>query len=636
MEIFLKSYHSGSCEEDSQESLHNAGGIYLDGEANHSWKGSNGANYYCFGELIGIRDQDSHELSQQTFSAAQEFLKDPQKVSQVEGRFVIVKITADSDCHIWTDQFGRIDVYWQTIKGRTVVSTEMECLPVVKEGSGINDIGIAHALVVYGSRPAKRDTLYKDVHRLGVGEVLKLNKGTVTIGRPTFHAAPISEYGENKLHEYTEIFIESVRARGSEQGNVVFLSSGWDSTSILAALVHCFGNKKVRGVIGRMRYSERRGIINQFEIDRAAAFAEFYDIPLDICELDYRTDAREILDEVTPLFRSQQFSNLTGLNHWKLAKHAARTANADEVVFAGEISDGAHNLGFSQYMSIFHPSSIDFREYSDKMASHLFGPTFLRDILSGSHEANPVWQIYRNRSEGITFDEPKNEPESLVRQFLASFFLRAGRLPFYSLTNSRFLTKHGAQEYSHSMEEKYLRKAASEANPENLYSWYLHLYHSFHWQGATVATLEHTLEAHQLRCALPFIDSHMLQFLSQMPESWGRGLDLKPTKYPLKWMLQHRIKYPMELQTGPHSYLYDVDPSFNHLGEIMFGSSFVPIFKDVLKGGHYQKWLAEDYFSHEYIDSIVRRYLSGEEFGGSQLNDLGALAMFSAIGVYES
>jgi hypothetical protein len=92
----------------------------------------------------------------------------------------------------------------------------------------------------------------------------------------------------------------------------------------------------------------------------------------------------------------------------------------------------------------------------------------------------------------------------------------------------------------------------------------------------------------------------------------------------------------MELQTGPHSYLYDVDPSFNHLGEIMFGSSFVPIFKDVLKGGHYQKWLAEDYFSHEYIDSIVRRYLSGEEFGGSQLNDLGALAMFSAIGVYES
>ena len=157
-----------------------------------------------------------------------------------------MKISENSDCSVWTDQFGRIDVYWQTINGRTEVSTEMERLPAAKGAPEINDIGVAHALVVYGSRPAKRDTLYKKVHRLGVGEVLKLNKGTVTIDRPTFHAASIAEYEEDKLREYTEIFIESVRARGSEQGNVVFLSSGWDSTSILAALVHCFGNLVTR------------------------------------------------------------------------------------------------------------------------------------------------------------------------------------------------------------------------------------------------------------------------------------------------------------------------------------------------------------------------------------------------------
>ena len=35
---------------------------------------------------------------------------------------------------------------------------------------------------------------------------------------------------------------------------------------------------------------------------------------------------------------------------------------------AGEISDGVHNFGFSQFLTIFHPS-LEFREYADKMAS---------------------------------------------------------------------------------------------------------------------------------------------------------------------------------------------------------------------------------------------------------------------------
>ncbi len=64
-----------------------------------------------------------------------------------------------------------------------------------------------------------------------------------------------------------------------------------------------------------------------------------------------------------------------------------------------------------------------------------------------------------------------------------------------------------------------------------------------------------------------------------MPESWGRGLDLKPTKYPLKWMLEHCIDYPLHLQVGPHLYLYDVDPTFSHSAKFMYGSAFTPYIK---------------------------------------------------------
>ncbi|MBL69333.1 MAG: hypothetical protein CMO74_12950 [Verrucomicrobiales bacterium] len=627
--------HKGNFKRDeSIDSLYTSREILLEGNASCCWKLDSGDVYYLFGEVFGIRDSNTNELSRRSINISQEYLQDPRKVSDLEGRFVVVKITEDDKCSIWTDQFGRIDVYWQEHEGQTIASTEMKCLPVANSAPEANMVGIAHALVVYGSRPAKMDTLYKDVMRLGVGEVLNISRDNITIDEENFQPLQIEEYTESDLHKYSDIFIETIRARGSHEGNVVYLSSGWDSTSILAVLVHCFGNKKVRAVIGRMRYSERAGVINQFEIDRAQAIADYYNVPLEICELDYRNGAPEILDEVRTLFRSQQFANLTGFNHWKLAKHVARTASCDEVVFAGEISDGAHNLGFSQYVSIFHPSSIDFREYSDKMASHLFGPTFLKDILEDKHEANPVWQIYRNRNVSVRFDMPLQGKKGRIEQFLASFFLSQGRLPFYSIENSRMLSAQGQRDYSESMKGKYLKDAANSVSPDNLYSWYLHLYHSFHWQGATVATLEHTLEAHKLTCALPFIDSKILEYLAKMPESWGRGLDFKPTKYPLKWMLKNRIKYPIELQTGPHSYIYDIDPSFSHIGEIMHNSSFTKVFKNIIKEKSYINNFSEEWFCHEYIAGIENKYLSGDEMRGDELNDLASLSMLSTIGMY--
>ena len=59
-----------------------------------------------------------------------------------------------------------------------------------------------------------------------------------------------------------------------------------------------------------------------------------------------------------------------------------------------------------------------------------------------------------------------------------------------------------------------------------------------------------------------------------MQEDWGRGLEMKPTKFPLKWALENEIDYPIKFQKGPHSYLYDVDPSFNHISEILLVQKF--------------------------------------------------------------
>lgn len=600
----------------------------------HQWKSPVGDNYFLLGHIVGIRQGDNTLSDPLQTMATVERLVNPDLIPEVEGRFVLVKIGSNGSCEIWTDQFGRIDLYWQQIDDLIVAGTGLNLLPISIRGSAPDTVGVAHSLTVYGSRPAKQHTLYSNVHRLGVNQGLRLSNGKCELLKRHFKPVNTRNYVDASLHQYTDIFLEAIRARASSDGNVVWLSSGWDSTSILAALVHLFGKSKVRAVIGRMRYAERSGVINQFEMDRATAIANYFGVRLDIVELDYRKDAGALLLRLKDIFRSQNFANLTGFNHWMLAEGTAKTATSNEVVFAGEMSDGAHNLGFSQYATIFHPASFEFREYSDKMASYLFGPTFLGQLKNREHENDPVWQLFKHRSPNTRFDQLAQGDHAIHQQLLASFFLRGGRMPLYSLENSRMLTADGRTTYAAESERVYLRDISPEVTQENLYACYLHLYNSFHWQGSTVATTEHATDAFGLKSVLPFHDSALIDFLSAMPESWGRGLDFNHTKYPLKWMLKNRIDYPNHLQVGPHSYIYDVNPSFSLFGEVLHESSLSEVFRESLRQNRFVDWLGSDMFDRMYIDGIVRRYLQGEQLHGQEMNDLGVLAMHSAIGFY--
>jgi asparagine synthetase B (glutamine-hydrolysing) len=601
----------------------------------HQWKNNAGDNFFLFGKVVGERQVGGMILPQSLNKLSTDRLETPSNISEIEGRFIIVKFSSNSNCEVWTDQFGRIDIYWQSTDNSIIISTELDMLPIAQNGSSLDSVGVAHSLTVYGSRPAKQHTLYKDVHRLGVNQKLKLSNGKYQIDKIPFTLTKtLINPGEKDLHRYTDLFLEAIRARASNEGNVVYLSSGWDSTSILAALIHIFGNRKVRAVIGRMRYSDRSGVINQFELDRAHAIAKYYGVKLDIIELDYRNNADAILEKLKSNFRSQQFANLTGFNHWLLAEGTAKTANSNEVIFAGEMSDGAHNLGFSQYATIFHPASFEFREYSDKMASYLFGPTFLNQLHKNTHEKDPVWQLFKQRYSKTKFDTIAGSEKEITKQLLASFFLRGGRIPLFSLENTPLLTKLGRENYSYESEKTYINEVADNLELDQLYAAYLHLYNSFHWQGSTVSTLERTAETHGLQCVNPFHDSAIIDFLSAMPETWGRGLDLNPTKYPLKWMLRNRIDYPNHLQVGPHSYTYDVIPDFSLVGELLHVSSFNSVFKNSLKDSNFIQMLDSATFNHEYIDGIVKRYVNGEELRGQEMNDIGVLAVHSAIGVY--
>ena len=593
-------------------------------ENNVQWKNKQGDQFVLIGEVVGQRKGKIIDTKNIDYS----LLEKPDQNDQFEGRYLIIKIEKNSKLTLWTDYFGRIDVYWfKNDVGDIYICSGKELFPESIDFGPIDQNALAQVLTIYGSRPLKKHTLHKYLFRLGVSEQLILNNNSILVEQSEFK--PLVSFPKNditKLDEYANLFIEAVRARASEHQNIVFLSSGWDSTSILATLCHLFESSKIECVIGRMKYSERSEVINQFELDRAQKMAEYYGVKLHIVELNYTKHAKDIMEDVSPLFQSQEFSNLTGVNHWLLAKGAAKIAQPGAVVFAGEISDGAHNLGFSQYFSIYHPASHAFREYSDKMASYLFGPTFLDQLIKGEHKNDPVWKIFMQYYENTLMDELEQGEEAITAQLLSTFFLSGGRIPLYSKNNSKLLTQKGQKLFLENGSDTYLNKFKGKVNGENLYSHYLHLYHSFHWQGGTVATLEHACEACGLKCRMPFLDKALIDFLSQMPESWGRGLDINNTKYPLKWMLTNRIDYPMHYQEGPHSYLYDVNPSFSHADEVVNASSLTSFYRNTLANIDFIDLFDPEYFDTDYIKKIVDDYTSGENVFGQELVDLLSIA----------
>lgn len=596
------------------------------------WTNEDGEVFIVIGKLFFQR-QDKKIIKDLTDLS---LLEDKNNVRFFEGRYIIIKIFQDNKIEIWNDKFSRLDLYWYySNKEKTFFAASSIDLFKNEINFGqIDQLSLSQVLTIYGNRPLKKQTLFRGIKRLGVNESLLLNNQSISVNKLKFFPKNIfSKNDLSKLDDYSDKLIQSVEARASNSQNIIFLSSGWDSTSILAILVHLYGSSKIDCIIGRMKYSKRSGIINQFELDRAKKIAEYFKVKLHIVELDYTKDVNKIIDEVKPIFRGHNFGNMTGFNHYLLAKGAKKIAIEGASIFAGEISDGAHNLGFSQYFSIFHPESHSFREYSDKMASYLFGPTFLKQLINNKYQDDPVWKIFKLYNSNTKFDTLKKGKKNISFQLLSTFFLSGGRIPLYSKSNTKMLTEFGVLEFSKYCEDVYLKEFKDLVEPENIYSIYLHLYNSFHWQGGTVATLEYICDHFNLTCHLPFLDTEVIELLSEMPESWGRGLDINNTKFPLKWMLKNKIDYPMNLQEGPHSYIYDVDPSFSHASELVNASSLRKIFESELSTSNFIEKFDPKIFDIKYIKSIILKYKSGKDMDGEDITNILSLGLLSTLDI---
>ncbi len=553
--------------------------------------------------------------------------------NRMEGSFIKVFINEKGELSLTTDEGCRKDIYYVNHEKIKAFSTRLDTLLELLEFDvEIDQLALAHSLSIYGGRSPKKSTPYKGISRLGYRESLEFKDSKLTV---SWLAPPLPKTNNTIekstfLENYADSFISALDKRASSDQNVVLFSSGWDSSAIVAGLNHLVGNDKITCIIGEMFYSSRAGVINDFEIKRAKKICDYYGIELKVVPLDYSKSLPSNFDEITNFLKSNHLASFTAVNHFILTEAIKQFSDDSCRVFAGEMSDGAHNLGFSQFVSIFHPNSLDFREYSDKMMSYLFGPSFIEFATDKNLEKDPVWLYFRNRSK-VLLDKPYDQIDDRIGQFLQSFFLRNNRFPFASRDNLKLLTSLGAESYEGRFINEYFTPLKHFFSTDYIYSLYLHLYNSFHWQGSTVNSIELAGGYFGLQSTNPFHDERLQRLLQSMPENFGRGLDINPTKYPLKWTLENRLNYPMHLNSGHHSYTYDTNPQFSHSEEVLFHSAFFPRFRQVLNQGKLFDNLNADYFDMNYIKDLTNRYKNSEKVSSDEFTDLFSLCMHSLI-----
>ena len=68
----------------------------------YKWENGLGEHFFILGHVIGIRNADASLSPGSMIVAEKKVLENPEKVGNIEGRFVIVKVLSNGECEVWT------------------------------------------------------------------------------------------------------------------------------------------------------------------------------------------------------------------------------------------------------------------------------------------------------------------------------------------------------------------------------------------------------------------------------------------------------------------------------------------------------------------------------------------------------
>lgn len=532
-----------------------------------------------------------------------------------EGIFVILIIT-NHKISIINDYYKQFEIFYINSKDYFYVSNSIDNLNyfLLNKNKQIdfNPVSIINTLNVYGNFSLKKDTIFKQIKRIGMSEYLTFNSSyNLLVFKDKFK--PLSVNKDIKVEEFQKVFLEAVKLRSSKSYNWIFMSSGWDSSSVLAALTQFVPKNKIKPIIAKVRFSKKYGFVNTFEVRKAKKICKHYGVKLLILNVDL-TDKKysSKLSLFAKFWRGLNLYSLQSFNQFCLSEYIQKKKYShDDVVFNGDLSDTFQNFGFSQYAGILSHEDLNFREYFDKMCTYLFSGNFLIKSLNSNFFKDEIYNfILKLKNIKVNFKKKDNLINKKFK-FLSPLYLSKNRLPFENIINSEIYKKSGLKLYFDELKNKYFNEVLKKLDKKNIYSCIIYLYQSFHAQSAQVRSMTSAPRVYNIKTATPFRDRDVVKYFEQMPEKFGRGLELKPTKFPLKKMLKN-LNFPREVQIGPHSYLYDTDARWNAKEDIIYNSPASKVFKDIIKKIDLNKIFDSKFFNVNLIKKFTKDYLNNK------------------------
>ena len=387
------------------------------------------------------------------------------------------------------------------------------------------------------------------------------------------------------------------------------MSSGWDSLMVVEKLCKTYKKIQIKPVIARLKFSNRSKIFNKYEIIKAKKICKIYGLRLKIIDIDYK-NYKKYLKELNPIVTKKMLlvSDASFLHSRIINESLKKFSNGD--FFSGEISDGVHNFGFSQYCTLLDHENNGYREYADKMMTYLFGPTFLKKVIEGKHQLDPIYKLLKEKLGIKTFKiKKKLNAKKIIKIFLESMFLPDKRFPLKA-NISNLIKKKAELKIKNNFYKDYL-KNIKISDFREIYSLYIYLYNKFHWQGSTVNPAFAFTCAKNNNMANLFWDKNIHKLLSTMPEKYGRGLDIGYVKYPSKKLISKKVDIA-DLNKFPHSYLSDYS-NFDSNYELLFHSKMRDYIKDVFKTHNPAIFLDKNFFNIKHINVLLKKFYSKQK-----------------------
>jgi asparagine synthetase B (glutamine-hydrolysing) len=550
----------------------------------------------------------------------------------LEGSYVCcwVNLTG-SKAGFFGDSLNRMPAFYSKHEGGVTISTDLK--DIATRRNGLDQFSLYSYLLLGYS--GARDTFYSGVKRLASDEFFVFSSEGVNL-KLEHLPVKIEKYTQSDISRYDEIFTNAVESRAGPN-NIVMNSGGWDSTSILHKLSETQPKGSVSAAVFDVVLPDGQSF-NTYEVDKASRIGKFYGVQTERAEINY-SDHSLVEYWISHLEVLRNNHTYFWLHHLKIGDMIGATASPGTRVFNGEASDSIHNFGFSQFVSVNY-DNMQLREMADKGKSYLYGPSFFEQIDNDKCDNDKIYSFFKNYYGKDKFTEVKAlSKDERRKSYFEAFMLSYPRIP-YAKWQMDVAKEPFQQNFANFISNEYLNDMIEQCQPDTLYYWLLQLYRRFHFNSYQIGITQIALQPHHLHCAMPFLDSQLLDYMYRMPEDWGRGLELRTTKYPLRFLAEHKWQIPLDIlmEKGPHSYIAEGDSRWSYSGgswniycEIMYKSTLSKYFKSVFQSVKADEIFESDLFDLDKIHSVIDNYLAGEE-RPSDVTMLFRLAVLFSIG----